>query len=48
VGGVAALSQVLDQVFSKVSPGKIEREDGVGESEIFIDGDCGRRHHQSP
>ena len=39
VEGVAALSQILDQVLGKVSSGKIETEDGVGESETFVDGD---------
>ena len=39
VEGVAAFSQILDQVFGKVASGEIETEDGVRESETFVDGD---------
>ena len=37
--GVAALSQILDQVLGKVTSGKIETEDSVGECETLVNGD---------
>jgi hypothetical protein len=36
---VATLSQALDQVVGQVATSKIETQDGVGESETFVDGD---------
>ena len=39
VEGITTLSQVLDQVVGKITSGKIETEDGVGEGETFVDGD---------
>jgi len=39
VEGITTLSQVLDQVLGKITTGKIETEDGVGEGETFVDGD---------
>jgi hypothetical protein len=39
VEGITVLSQILDQVLSKIASGKVETENGVGESETFVDGD---------
>ena len=37
---ITTLSQVLDQVVGKITTSKIETEDGMGEGETFVDGDC--------
>ena len=37
VEGITALSQVLDQVFGEIATGKVKTEDGVRESETFVD-----------
>jgi len=37
--GITTLHQVLDEEVSQVTTSKIETEDGVGESETFVDGD---------
>ena len=38
VESITALRQILDQVFGKITTGKVETENSMGKSETFVDG----------